>query len=104
MAITQNGNATRLYRNQGSSPGLRVRLEGPAGNPNGIGASIRLRYSTGWGPRREVQAGSGYWWANGSTQVLGLPGAPTVLEVRWPNGETREIPVPPKATTLVIRQ
>jgi hypothetical protein len=103
VAITQNGAPTRLYRNQGARRGLRVRLAGPEANPRGIGAQVRLRYADGWGPTREVQAGSGYWSVNGATQVLGLRGTPAELQIRWPGGRTTEVPIPPGAPEVTAR-
>ena len=41
LAVSQNGAETKLYRNTSARPGLRVRLAGPAGNPNGVGAAMR---------------------------------------------------------------
>jgi len=104
VVITQNGNATLLFRNQGAHPGLRVTLEGPPENPHAIGASLRVKYAAGWGPLREVQAGSGYWSVNGSTQVLPSTQPPVAITVRWPDGETREVAVPDRATAIVIRR
>ena len=52
LAISQNGNATRLFRNLGTAPGLRVRLQGPATNPDGVGAQVRLVYGERMGPVR----------------------------------------------------
>jgi hypothetical protein len=102
VVITQNGAATRLYRNQGARPGLRVGLVGPPGNPRAIGASVRLEYGERRGPLREVQAGSGYWSVNGSTQILGLREEPTGVLVRWPDGRTSEAAVPAGARELRI--
>jgi hypothetical protein len=85
LAVGQNGAAIRLFRNRAASPGVRVRLLGGPGNPGGVGAQVRLRYSEGDGPTREVSAGSGYWSSNG-VPVLGLRGPPRSLEVRWPWG------------------
>jgi hypothetical protein len=94
LAVSQNGAATRLFRNQGAKPGLRVRLQGSATNPDGIGAQIRVVYGERMGPVREVQAGSGYWSENGAIQVFGLAGTPTAVWVRWPGGVEARIPVP----------
>jgi len=88
LAVTQNGNATKLYQNRGARPGLRVRLLGPPGNPNGVGACLRLKYGERLGPAREIQAGSGYWSQNSMVQVMATPEAPTHLWVRWPGGKT----------------
>jgi hypothetical protein len=92
LAVSQSGAPTRLFRNVAATPGLRVRIVGPAGNPTGIGTQLRLRYGERAGPVREVQAGSGYWSQNGAVQVLGRAGTPTALWVRWPGG--RELMVP----------
>jgi hypothetical protein len=93
LVITQNGAETRVFRNQGATPGLRVRLRGPPGNPRGIGATIRLKAGAAWGPAREVQAGSGYWSVSGATQVLGPVAGPSTLQVRWPDGRVVEMSV-----------
>ncbi len=93
LVITQNGNATRLYRNQGAEQGLRVVLAGPPENPRGIGAALRLTFGGRQGPVREIQAGAGYWSVSSATQVLGGRG-PTALEVRWPDGTRQTVAIP----------
>ncbi|MBM3840091.1 MAG: hypothetical protein FJ398_19420, partial [Verrucomicrobia bacterium] len=60
LVLTQNHDATKLFHNLGGKPGLRVRLIGREGNPDGIGAVIRLVGRGRMGPAREVHAGSGY--------------------------------------------
>lgn len=103
LGVAQNGNATKLYRNTGGKPGLRVRLKGPAGNPPGIGALIRLQYRDGHaGPAREVHAGGGYWSQDAATQVLGLAGDLEALTVRWPGGKTTRTRVPPAAREVWV--
>ena len=86
IAIGQNGEATRLFRNVGAEPGLRVRLIGPPANPDAIGAAVRVLYADGEGPVREVTAGSGYWSSNDPVLTLGLRGEPRAVRVRWPGG------------------
>jgi enediyne biosynthesis protein E4 len=102
LVVTQNGAATKLFRNVGAKPGLRVRLLGPPVNPTAIGASIRLRFGSRAGPLREIQAGSGYWSQNSHVHVLGTPEPPTALEVRWPTGETTTVEVPPDALEISV--
>ena len=102
LAVTQNGAATRLFRNASAIPGLRVRLVGPAGNPTGIGSQIRLRYGGLDGPVREVQAGSGYWSQNGAVQVLGRAGEPTGLWIRWPGGREQMVPLAPGQAEVTV--
>jgi hypothetical protein len=42
LVVSQNGAATKLYRNTSGTPGLRVRLIGPGGNVDGLGAVLRV--------------------------------------------------------------
>jgi len=104
LAVTQNGALTRLFHNRGARPGVRVRLEGPASNPDGIGARIRIWYGDRPGPAREVQAGSGYWSQNGAVQVFGLAGTPAEVRVRWPDGTESRESVPSGAREVVVRR
>jgi len=86
LVVSQNGAPTKLYRNDGAKPGLRVRLVGPPENPYAIGALIRVLYFDHAGPVREIHAGSGYWAVDGPVQVLGLREDPVGVWVRWPGG------------------
>ena len=88
LAITQNGNTTKLYRNENGAPGLRVVLRGTSDNPSAVGAVVRLVYGDTMGPAREIHSGSGFWSHDGVTQVLGKARQPTAVWVRWPGGET----------------
>ena len=103
VAISQNGAATKLYHNEHATPGLRVRLVGPAGNPRGIGAVLRLVYGARQGPAREVHGGSGYWSQDGAVQVLGEGAMPTALWVQWPGGKTTETIVPHGAREISVK-
>lgn len=104
LAVSQNGAATKLYVNQTAEPGLTVRLEGPPSNRAGFGSSVRLRYEDGSaGPRREVQAGSGYWSQDGATQVLGRAGTVEQIEVQWFDGRRDTVSVSEKQRTYVIQ-
>jgi hypothetical protein len=103
LVVTQNGAPTRLFRNRGAAPGLRVRLLGPDPNPDGIGAQVRVVYGDRTGPVREIHAGSGYWSQNGATQIFGRTGSPTAVIVRWPGGLETRAAVPPGASEVVVR-
>ena len=87
LAVAQNSAALKLFQNAGGKRGLRVRLRGAPGNPDGIGASVRLVFPKRSGPVREIQAGSGYWSQNSSVSILATPEAPTGLWIRWPGGQ-----------------
>jgi hypothetical protein len=96
LAVSQNGNQTKLYLNQTPNRGLRVRLVGPVGNRNAIGSSIRIVYADGTkGPRREIQAGSGYWSQNSFIQIMGYKDSsrPAAIAIRWPNGGKEKVPI-----------
>jgi hypothetical protein len=100
LAVTQNGWETKLFRNVGARRGLRVRLSGPAGNPMGIGAVLRLQNESVRGPVREVHAGSGYWSQESAVQVL-APVVNAKLSVRWPGGQVTTVDVPQNASEIV---
>jgi hypothetical protein len=102
LVVTQNGAATRLWRNASARAGLRVRLMGPPENPHGVGTSLRLKFGARLGPAREIHAGSGYWSQDGAVAVLATPEAPTGLMVHWPGGETVTVPVVPSAREMAV--
>lgn len=102
IAVAQNGSETRLFRNRGATPGLRVLLRGPRSNPDAIGAQVRLFFGNRAGPIRELHAGSGYWSQNGAIQVFGLASTPTEIWVRWPGGAVGRFPTRPGAAEMMI--
>ncbi|HUS34680.1 MAG TPA: VCBS repeat-containing protein [Verrucomicrobiae bacterium] len=102
LAIAQNGNQTKLYRNVGARPGLRVRLLGPAQNPSAIGAAMRLSFGKRSGPIREIHAGSGYWSQDSAVQVLALPEPATHISVRWPGGKLTSSDIPQAAKEITV--
>lgn len=104
LAVTQNGAATKLFRNIGARPGLRVRLAGNPANPLAIGAALRLGFGDKLGPVRELQAGSGYWSQAGAVQVLTGPAPPSVLWVRWPGGASGLYTLPSGARAVEVHQ
>ena len=102
LAVSQNGAATTLWHNRGATPGVRARLIGPADNPLGIGAQLRIMSGTKAGPVREIRAGSGYWSVDAPTTVLALPAGATAVSVRWPGGTTQTVPIAPNQREVVI--
>ncbi len=103
LAVSQNGAPMTLWHNVGGAPGLRVRLEGPAANPLGIGAWIRVVRGAERGPVREVHAGSGYWSMDAATQVVALPAGATAVWVRWPDGTSETVPITAGQRELRLR-
>src|SRR5207247_7310375 len=102
LVVTQNGAETKLYHNVGGRPGLRVRLKGPAGNPQAIGAQLRLLFRDRAGPAREIHAGSGYWSQDSAIQVLGTPEPATRIQVRWPGGKVTTSGFPKEAKEVML--
>ena len=103
LAVTQNGAATKLYRNERARAGLRVRLAGPSGNKSGVGAVLRVVSGGKEGPAREIHAGSGYWSQDSAVQVMALPAGAVQLQVRWPGlAAPVTVPVPPGARECSI--
>ncbi len=104
LVVAQNGAATRLFKNVGGKPGLRVRLSGPPENPDAVGASVCLVFPNRLGPVREVHAGSGYWSQDSAVMILGTDEHPSQVSVRWPGGATTITPIPTTAREINIRQ
>ncbi|HQR38315.1 MAG TPA: FG-GAP-like repeat-containing protein [Blastocatellia bacterium] len=102
IVVTQNGSATKLYRNIGGAPGLRVRLEAGGANPAGIGGSLRLWFGGRGGPVREIHAGSGYLSQDSAVEVLAATDAQADIEVRWPGGATTRAAVPAGAREIAV--
>jgi enediyne biosynthesis protein E4 len=104
LVVAQHNHPTRLFHNLRGKPGLRVRLVAGPENSTGVGAALRLKANSQWGPVREVQAGSGYWSQNSAVQVLGLAGVPTEIQVRWPGGSVTRSALPPDATEITVHR
>lgn len=103
LAVSQNGNATKLYHNRGARPGLRVQVhpDDPA-NPFGFGVAIRAKAGDRMGAIQEVQGGSGYWSMNGPSRVVTAAWPVTELWVRWPGGKEMVYKVPDGAREVVL--
>jgi enediyne biosynthesis protein E4 len=102
LAVSQNAAATKLYRNVGAKPGLRVRLAGPVGNAQGIGAVLRLGDGARLGPAHEIHAGAGYWSEDSSVQVMCAGFTPKEIQVRWPGGQVTTGQLPAGAREIVV--
>lgn len=87
IAMGQNSAPTKLFHNKGAKAGVLVRLHGPVGNPQAIGAIMQVEHNGRLGPAREIHCGSGYWSQDSATQVLAAS-AGDKLVIRWPGGKT----------------
>jgi hypothetical protein len=101
LAVTQNGAATKLYRNARSKPGTRLHLIGSPGNPVAIGAQFWIEHDNARGPVQEIQAGSGYLSQESATKLI-FDNAPGRLVIRWPGGQTSTLPFTPGALEIVV--
>jgi len=104
LALSQNRGATRLFRNTGGRPGLKVRLEGGADNPSAIGAQVRWGREGRFGPAREIHAGGGYGSQDSAALVLASTEAPAILKVLWPGGVSTESALPENAREVQVRR
>ena len=104
LGVGQNGGATRLYRNRRGKVGLRVRLAGPGGNGDGLGAVLRVGIGGKWGAAREVHGGGGYWSQDSAVSVMAVPeGGPAVLAITWPGGRRTSTPIPANAREITVQ-
>lgn len=94
-----------MFLNRAPGKGLTVVLQGTMGNPDAIGAVMRLRSAEGrLGPKRLVRAGGGHWSCDSPIQILGATSAPKTLWVRWPDGFESEYPLESGASRVVLRR
>ena len=100
LVVTQNGAATKLFRNATARQGLRVRLAGTGQNEHGFGATLRLFAGERGGAARELHAGAGYWSGDAPTVVMTHTDKPTRLRVRWPGGAEKTYPLPEGARSV----
>ena len=92
IAVAQNNDRMMIYRNQNVDvpDSVAIRLRGPPGNPNSIGAQIRYRNRVGQ-PVVEIQAGSGYLSQSAPLVFAGTGGEPLgSIQIRWPDGKVTE--------------
>jgi hypothetical protein len=102
LVVTQNGAETKLYRNLGAKPGLRVRLAGPPQNPDGVGAVVQLQFKNKMGPARQIHAGAGYWSQDSATLIFGVPEPAERIQVRWPGSRITDTEIPPEAREITV--
>jgi hypothetical protein len=101
LVVTQNGAATKLFRNVNGKPGLRVRLMGPAGNPVGLGAQMRLFFVDRASPLREIHGGGGYWSQDSPVTIFNGE-RPSRIWVRWPGGKVTDASIPEHAKEISV--
>jgi len=65
---------------------LSLRLEGPPGNPRGLGAVVRLEDGRGETAVYRVDAGRSYASASEPLLAVGIPWGVSAVEIVWPGG------------------
>ena len=104
--ISRNNSTTLAYRNNGVAGrhSLSVRLHGPAGNPQAVGARVTAELADGSTETSEVYAGSGYYSQSTAACFFGYPDSNPLrsIRVRWPSGAVTRHEVPPQSTTLTL--
>ncbi|HEY8995628.1 MAG TPA: FG-GAP-like repeat-containing protein [Lacunisphaera sp.] len=84
---------------------LRILLQGPPGNPTGIGARLTLTLADGSAQTAAVSAGGGYYSQSCPAVCFSYPATstPRSLAVSWPDGHTSTVAVTTDANvTLTI--
>ena len=104
VVMGQNGGETKLYRNLKGKVGVRVRLKGEGGNPEGLGAMVRVESGGKWGASREVRGGGGYWSQDSTVMVFGGELEASRVKVRWAGGKGTEGAVAPGAREIEVEQ
>lgn len=103
LAVAQNRGVTRLFRNQGGSAALRVRLQGTAGNIEVIGTQLAPMISDKRrGLIREVRSGSGYWSQDSAVALVPSPDPVRQLWLRWPRGRQITVAVPDGSREILV--
>ncbi len=88
--VSRNNSTTLAWRNAGAPDrrSFQVRLHGPAGNPAGVGARVRVVLADGTMESAEVQLGGGYYSQSAPGCFFGYPAdrQPREIQVDWPDG------------------
>lgn len=102
LVVAQNGDRTRLFRNQNGRRGLRVRVDAGEGNRTGIGTVVRSVVGDRSGPAKEIHGGGGYW--SQDSPVVILPAETSAVRIQWPGGKTTQVAVPAGKNEIEIDQ
>ena len=86
--VNDNEPAMFLSRGRDDVRVLEVRLDGPVGNPTGVGARVTLTLDSGASQTAEVCAGGSYLSQSSPSLFFGLgkKGRVREINVRWPDG------------------
>jgi hypothetical protein len=106
FVITANNDHPSVYVNQSDNKSFAIRLQGPKGNPTGIGSRITVEPEDGPIQTAEVRAGGSYLSQSSGAIFFGA-GKSGMLErimVRWPDGAvTMKQSLKPDSLLLIKR-
>ncbi len=93
LFVTRNSGKNVLFLNKSKKIGLRVVVQGAAGNTHGIGSVLRLKYHDGMGAARQITGSSGYRSQGSTIQVLHATRPVESVWIQKPDGKilTHEI-------------
>jgi hypothetical protein len=108
LIATQNNDNLVVLRNRGLAgrSSLAVRLRGPKGNLQGIGARVRMSYAGGVAASSEIYGGSGYLSQSAPVVFFARTAAGGAqaesVTVRWPDGKETSVEVPASEACLSV--
>jgi enediyne biosynthesis protein E4 len=102
LVLTQHGEVTRVFENVRAEPGIRVRLEGPPGNPLGIGSVIRVADGLNIGFSRIIHGGSGYLSQSSSVSIVPRGEGESSLWIQWAGGKVSNIAIRDDVEELTV--
>ncbi len=105
FVVTRNNSTTLAFQNKGISGRhmIAVHLHGPAGNSDGVGARVTVKFANGTSQVAEIGCGGGWASQSAATCFFGYGEFPPVSAVvRWPSGMTTEHRVDAQSSTLTI--
>lgn len=101
LLFLHNNGEHEFRRMPEKQPRVLVQLDGPPGNPNGIGAIVTLERDGHPPIVREICAGDGY--LTQSAPILYFPQGGGTLRVRWPDGHETTHPLTGEAENVTLR-
>jgi hypothetical protein len=107
LIVAVNSDRLHCYESSGKSPKpplANVRLQGPTGNPTGVGARVVVETAGGRRQTAEVYAGDGYLSQSSSTLpfAAGPSGNVESIVVKWPDGRESKLEQPSISRPIVV--
>jgi len=107
LFLTRQGGASlHLVNRPPSARWLKLTLHGRAANPDAIGASVEVKFSSGRTTHFQTGLGGGWFTQSAPDLFVATPAGENVVEavVRWPDGGTSRHPAPREAGIWSLRE